>query len=140
MNSIAPFTPRACRSTRRFARDEDMRALVHELPAGLRDLRLATLTESMRNGVPINPWALTVLLAAHADRVDDPMVWMVDDVETLLWHAITDFVTERGLRPPEDCGSALHACLAAAVREELLEPGSDCTRHLFVAVNRLITH
>jgi hypothetical protein len=116
-----------------------MQALVHQLPASLRELRLATLAESLQNGVPVNPWALTVALAAHADRVDDPMLWMVDDVESLLWYAVNEFVTDRDLPTPEGCGAALHALLAVAVRDKVLHSGSDCTRDLFAALNRLTT-
>jgi hypothetical protein len=113
------------------------RMLARELPQSLRDLRVTVMRETLANGVPVSPAALTVVLSVQDEQSEEPLRFTVDGVEQMLWYGIDAFCEELAIDVPEGCAAALHAVLAAAVRLELLGEQSDATADLFRAMRGL---
>ncbi len=113
------------------------RMLARELPRSLRDLRVAVMRETLANGVPVSPAALTVVLSVQDEQSEDPLRFTAEGVEQMLWFGIDAFCEELAIGIPPGCGAALHALLATIVRLELLAPGSDPAGELFAAIRGL---
>ena len=113
------------------------KALVSELPSSLRALRSAVLVETLANGVPVNPAAVTAVLTSHDERVDEPTVWLRSDVEELLWIGIDEFCDALGLSLPPGCPRALHAILAVGSTTSAFAPESDSATELFAPLREL---
>lgn len=125
--------------TRRAARTHNvvMRALVDELPTDLRRLRVATLADTLANGVPVDPFALTVVLSALDETCVEPLLITRSQVEELLWIGIERFCGQAGIPTPAGCAPALHAALAYALASDQLVPGSDSTVQLFAPLHEM---
>lgn len=95
------------------------------------------MRETLANGVPVAPAALTVVLSVQDEQSEDPLGFTVAGVEQMLWYGIDAFCEELAIAVPDGCTAALHAVLAAAVRLELLGPGSDSPGDLFAAMRGL---
>lgn len=108
-----------------------------EFPESLRTLRRIVLTDTMANGVPVNPSALTVVLAAHLDLADGPMRFTASHVEELLWFGVAEFCEDFGYEMPAGCPEAFHAVLAVACGQELLDDESDPVGDLLGAFRQL---
>lgn len=113
------------------------RTLARELPRSLRDLRVAVLRETLANGVPVSPAALTVVLSVQDERSELPLCFTAESMEQMIWFGIDEFCAELCIDVPDGCGRALHALLATTVRLELLDPGSDPAGELFAALRGL---
>ena len=74
----------------------------------------------MACGVPVDPAALTVVLAAHLEAADEPLKFDGDHVSQLLWYEVLEFCTDSGIQLPSGCAAALHAVLAVLVQQEQL--------------------
>lgn len=95
------------------------------------------LSDTMANGVPVRPSALCVVLAAHLDLADSPLRFTTSHVEELLWCGLSEFCEDVGLELPDGCPEALHAVLAAASAQGLLDDESDPVSALFGAFRQL---
>lgn len=113
------------------AHNRVMRALVSELPAELRRLRVDTLAHTLANGVPVDPRALTIVLSALDETCGESLLLTRATVEQLLWIGIEQFCTSAELETPAGCVEALHAAVAVADGTKLLAPESDSTPQLF---------
>lgn len=113
------------------------RSLRTELPAALRGLYTAVLTETLATGNPIDPAALVVVLSAHHATCDSPLRFTSDHVSELLWFGIHEFCEDRDLVVPSDCPVALRAVLSAASQSNALLGGSDAPVELFRALEGL---
>ena len=84
--------------------------------------------------MPIRPDALVVVLSAHVDMVDDPLVFTNEHVQELLWFGIHEFCEDRSLIVPDQCFEALHAVVATATTGEILSKESDRPSELLSAI------
>lgn len=116
---------------------EAMRLLVTELPEPFRQLRTTTMVETLANGVPVEPRALTVVLSALAELTDHTLVVTGAIVERLLWVGIENFCDEEGIAAPDGCIDALHAVLAVATATQVFERGSDSAPKLFAPLQAM---
>jgi hypothetical protein len=116
---------------------EAIRQLVSELPEPFRQLRKATMVETLANGAPVEPRALTVVLSALAELTADTLVVTSATVERLLWVGIENFCEEEGLVAPDGCVDALHAVLAVATTTNVFAGGSDRPAKLFAPLHEM---
>ena len=116
---------------------EAIRLLVSELPEPFRQLRKATMVETLANGVPVEPRALTVVLSALAELTADTLVVTGAIVERLLWVGIENFCEEEGLVAPDGCVDALHGVLAVATATHVFAVGSDRPAKLFAPLHEM---
>ncbi len=100
-------------------------------------LRRRVLVESMANGVPVRPAALSAVLAAHVDLADSPLTFTAAHVQELLWCGVSEFCEDVGFILPDGCPEALHAILAIANAQGLFDPQSDSTAEVFEAFREL---
>ena len=113
------------------------REMRNGLPHDLRVLYRAVLIDTIRNGVPVDPSALAVVLAAHHSIADEPLAFTGEHVEQLLWFGIHEYCEDLGIVTPSGCFDALHAALATATASSLLARQSDPARQLFSAMDSL---
>jgi len=116
---------------------EVIRLLVAELPEPFRQLRTAIMVETLANGVPVEPRALTVVLSALAELTNNTLVVTSPTVERLLWVGIENFCDEEGIAAPDGCIDALHAVLAVGTATLVFERGSDGAAELFTPLQAM---
>lgn len=92
-----------------------LRRLVTAFPSEIRRLRLEVLKTTMASGVPVDPGAVTVVLAAHLDRAAEPLQFTPEHVAELLWYGIIRYCDDVGIGVPPGSPLALHALLAVLV-------------------------
>lgn len=95
------------------------------------------MVETLANGVPVEPRALTVVLSALAELTAGSLVVTGAGVERLLWVGIENFCEEEGLDMPVGCVDALHAVLAVATATNALARGSDRPAKLFAPLHEM---
>ena len=119
---------------------DDQRAIIRQLtaalPADVRRFRAEVLAETLADGVPVDPAALTVVLAAHLDSADVALEFTSEHVAELLWFAIIGFCDDCDIAVPDGCTRALHALLATLVRSGQLAAGTSA-RPLFAPFDEL---
>ena len=116
MDDISPTAGLSADDER--ARITQLRA---DLPAEIRKLGVDVLKETMANGVPVDPTALTVVLAAHLDVAGEPLEFTPEHVAALLWHEVAGFCDDIGVGLPPGSAAALHALLAVLVRTDRID-------------------
>lgn len=97
---------------------QSRRALANELPVSLRRIYKQTLLATLREGLPVDPDALVILLSVLDESAEDPLRFCPEFVEQLLWCEITSFCAEHEVHAPEGCGAALFAVLALGMADE----------------------
>ena len=113
------------------------KALLSELPVILRSQHVEVLAHTLRNGVPVSPAALAVVLSAHDDMAVVPMRFTAEHVQELLWFGLTEFCEDYGIAMPEGCQEALHALLSISVATDVLDTDGDSVGEIFAAFRQL---
>lgn len=100
------------------------RQLAHLNPA-VAALRVDVARWALANGRQLDFDALTVILAAKADRTDPIERWTEEDVWRLWWLDLTEWCARRGLRPPDRLASSMLTLLDCLAATGALSPDSD---------------
>ena len=104
----------------------------------LRRLHVRVLSETMANGVPVNPAALVAVLAAHDESTGSALTFTAEQIEELLWYGVAEFCEEHEVVMPAGCREALHAVLAVGTETQAFDPASDSPALLFGALDQLV--
>lgn len=103
----------------------------------LRRLYKHTLLTTLREGVPVDPTALVVVLSVIDDCATDPLYFCPESVEQLLWCEITSFCAQHEIQVPTGCGAALFAVLAIGSADERLGVRVEDPEVVFGVLNQL---
>lgn len=96
-----------------------------QLPPHVRQLRRTILAEALAQGTPINPDAVSVILAAKMASDAPLMLFTEDIVWDLVWFDICNWCGLRRLDIPWGITEAMWFVLHFLTFQELLDPASD---------------
>lgn len=133
MSKRAPSTHRRTTCLDRGRR----RALANELPEPLRVVYRRVLATSLREGVPVDPSALVVILSVLDEICEDPLRFGAPLVEKLLWHEIATFCASNEIEMPSSCSEALFALLVIGHGDETLRIELDDAQSVFRVLSDL---
>ena len=113
------------------------RLLKRELTAEVSRLYGTVLASSFRNGTPVSPNALVIVLSAHLDLAEAPLVFTSEHIQELLWFGIEELCEDLGFVVPAGCVEALGAALRSATDLGILATNSDRPRVLLDALGEM---
>lgn len=113
------------------------RALVQELPEPLRRLYRSVLVTTMRQGLPVDPDALAVVLSVIDECAEEPSLVTCELVQQLLWYEIAAFCARSHIEVPIDCTEALFALVAIGVADETVPLRVKDPEKTFGVLNQL---
>jgi hypothetical protein len=96
------------------------------LPLWLRRYRVEVLLWAFREGRPVDADALTALLGAKHDRVDEPIHrWTRITVRALLWSGVPAWCLQHDLPVPQATAATMWTVLDHLAARDGFDPGSD---------------
>jgi len=116
---------------------EIRRALTGELPVQLRRVYRSVLEHTLSQGVPVDPSAVAVVLSVLDERCEDPLLFIPERIEQLVWFEVAEFCAENRITVPQRCVEALFAVMAISLADPTLGARAEDPEAVFGALAAL---